>query len=213
MGDQLIIVGDGGHAKVIIDIIRHSTDYVIIGVTSGKTDNKNIMNIPVIGSDEQLTDIFDNGVENVFIAIGDNKKRSDLAIYSRKIGFNLINAISKHTYISPNVELGKGIAIMPGVVINPDSMIGDNSIINTGSTIDHDCRISCNVHIGPGCNLAGKVTIGEGAFLGIGCKCIPGITIGPWSIIGAGSVIVNDVPPFSKVYGVPGKVRNLIEGE
>lgn len=211
--EKVVLIGAGGHAKVIIDILRQSNKYEIIGLTDRNIVGETILNVPVIGFDSALKKIYDHGVKNAFVAIGDNKKRRELINYTQKIGYNLINAVSSKTYISSTVKLGKGIAIMPGVIINPDSTIGDNSIVNTGSTIDHDCFISKNVHIAPGCNLAGKVTLGEGVLMGIGCKCIPEISIGPWSILGAGSVIVQDIPAYSVAIGVPARIKNTIKWE
>jgi UDP-perosamine 4-acetyltransferase len=210
LNSEVLIVGTSGHAKVIIDIIRCADEYEIVGLIGKDSSAKQIHDIQVIGTDVDLMNIFAGGVKNIFIAIGDNRKRSELATLAQNIGFHLINAISPSTYISPTTRLGDGVAIMPGVMINPDSRIEDNTIINTGSTIDHDCLISKNVHIAPGCSLAGNVKIGEGAFLGIGCKVIPEITVGQWSIIGAGSVILNNIPPHSKAFGNPARVRGTV---
>jgi UDP-perosamine 4-acetyltransferase len=210
LNNKIVIVGTGGHAKVIIDIIRSSSGYEIVGLVGKDPLLKKTIDIPVIGNDSDLGKMHRNGIDNIFIAIGDNKKRSELTSKAQNIGYNLVNAISRHTYISQTVELGKGIAIMPGVVINPDSCIGDNAIINTGSTIDHDCLISKDVHIAPGCNLAGNVKIGQGVFLGIGSKVIPEISIGSWSRIGAGSVIISNIPDYCVAYGVPATIRKKI---
>lgn len=208
MNKKIVIIGAGGHAKVLIDIFKSMKIYKIIGATSSDKIKRTIYGIPILGDDSILLDLYKKGVNNAFIAIGDCKLRNRIFDHTNKIGFNIVNAISPHTNISPTVKIGKGVAIMPGVSINVDSIIEDNVIINTNASIDHDNVIKKSAHIGPGCNLAGNVTVGEGTFLGIGCKVIPKIFIGKWSIIGAGSVIIKDVPSNTKVFGVPAKIIN-----
>ncbi len=206
-GEKLIIIGAGGHAKVIIDILRTSSDYSIEGLVDPQHSGKNILGVPVIGDDSQLEKIYEEGTRTAFVAVGDNQKRGQISDYVNKIGYTLANAVSRHSYVSSTVTLGKGIAIMPGAVVHPDSKIGDNAIINTGSTIDHDCVISKNVHIAPGCTIAGNVKIGEGSLIGIGTKIIPDISVGSSTIIGAGSVIIANIPSGCTAFGVPVKIQ------
>jgi len=204
---RIIIIGAGGHAKVIIDILMTSSDYQIAGLLDPLHIGEKICGIPVIGDDSKLEPIYEESVRSVFVAIGDNTKRGQISDYVKNIGLTLANAISCHSYAASTVELGQGIAIMPHSVINPDTRIGDNVIINTGSTVDHDCIISRNVHIAPGCSIGGNVIVGEGSFIGIGTTIIPGISIGSSAIIGAGSVIINDISSGCTAFGVPAKVQ------
>jgi len=209
MNDKIVIIGAGGHAKVIIDIFESMKKYEIFGATSSDKSKKTILGIPILGDDSILADLFKQGVKNAFVAIGDCKLRNKIFNNVSKIGFNLVNAISPSTNISSTVKIGSGVAIMPGVSINVDSVIEDNVIINTNASIDHDNIIKKSAHIAPGCNLAGNVTVGEGAFLGIGCKVIPKIIIKKWSIIGAGSVIIKNIPANTTALGVPAKVIKI----
>src|SRR4030066_1795075 len=203
---KVVIVGSGGHAKVIMDILSSSKDYELVGCTSADLTLREVMGIPVLGDDSILPQLFAEGIKYAFVAIGDNRKREEFSNYVTRAGFELINAISLYSYISYTVKLGKGIAIMPGAVINACAVIQNNAIINTGATIDHDCLIGAGCHIAPGCHIAGNVRIGQGSFFGVGCKVIPKITIGEWSIIGAGAVVVNDLPGYSLALGAPAKV-------
>jgi len=202
----VIIIGSGGHAKVIIDILRSSKLCEPIGLTGTDSNLKTIMGLPVIGDDSVLPQIYAEGVKYAFVAIGDNKKREEISDHIKELGLRLINAISPYSYVSSSVELGEGIAIMPGAVINAESAVEDNAIINTGATIDHDCIIGSSSHVAPGCNIAGNVRIGRGVFLGIGCKVIPKMSIGDWTTLGAGSVVVEDLPSHAVAFGVPAKM-------
>jgi UDP-perosamine 4-acetyltransferase len=164
------------------------------------------MGLPILGNDSILPKLHAEGIKYCFVAIGDNKRREEISDHVKGMGFKLINAISPHSCTSTTVDLGEGIAIMPGAVINAESVIEDNVIINTGATVDHDCVIESSSHVAPGCSIAGNVLVGRGVFLGIGCKVIPKMTIGEWTTVGAGSVVVEDLPGHSVAFGVPARI-------
>ena len=201
---SIIIIGAGGHAKVIIEILK-SCNIKIAYCIGQENDGETCLGIPVLKGDQNLEKLFNNGFKKIFVAIGSNNLRAKITKRIKEIGFEIINAISPYSIISKSVSLGTGIAIMPGAIINAACNISDNSIINTGTTIDHDCNIGLGSHIGPQCALAGNVTIGEGAFLGIGTKVIPGILIGTNSILGAGSVVIKNIKSNCTAVGVPAK--------
>jgi UDP-perosamine 4-acetyltransferase len=210
MKDKAVIVGSGGHAKVVIDILRSSRTYDLIGLTDTDPNIKTTMGLPILGNDSILPQLHAEGIKYCFVAIGDNKRREEISDYVKGMGFDLINAISPYSWKSTSVDLGEGIAIMPGAVINAESVIDDNAIINTGATVDHDCVIGSSSHVAPGCSIAGNVHVGRGEFLGIGCKVIPKMTIGEWTTVGAGSVVVEDLPGHSIAFGVPARIiKNL----
>jgi len=201
----VIIVGDGGHAKVIIDIFLDA-GIQPSGCTGLDPCRRNLLGVEIIGGDDQLPRLFAAGARQAFIAIGDNRKRREMSRAVQEIGFQLVNAISTRASVSRFARLGVGVAIMPGAVVNADAEIGDGVIVNTGSTVDHDCVIGPFAHIAPGTNLAGCVRVGEGVLLGIGTRVIPGISVGDWSVAGAGSVIIQNLEPNIVAAGVPASI-------
>lgn len=205
MNNKLIILGSGGHSKVVIDIIKQNSEYEIEGLVDNNVGDE-ILGISVIGSDDDLINIFERGIKNAFVAIGSNNIRKKLLIKLRNLGFNLINVISKNSMISETVNLGSGILIMPGAIVNSSSQINDGCIINTNSSIDHDCFVGDYTHIAPGCTIAGSVRIGSKCFLGVGTKVIDGIEIQDETIIGAGSTIIKSMEGNSTIVGTPGKI-------
>ena len=207
MKPSAVIIGAGGHAKVIIDILQEAGGYDLVGCLSHRFEGGSVLGVPVLGSEELLGQLYREGIRVAFAAIGDNRVRQSVARSLQAVGFTLLNAMSRHAIVSGRVGLGQGIAVMPGAVINVDTQIGDGVIVNTGATIDHDCRVGEYAHIGPGTNLAGGVHIGEGTLLGVGCRAIPGKTVGAWSVIGAGSVIVRDLPGGRTAMGNPARVK------
>lgn len=202
--DKLIIIGAGPHAKVITDILQQSGQYEIVGLIDG-LDKEGFLGLKVIGDDNCLKMLFQQGVSKAFIAIGSNRIRKRLFEIAQGIGFEIINAISKNAIISPYVKLGSGIAVMPGAVINVDTVIGDGCIVNTNSSIDHDGRIGNFVHVAPGTSIAGNVSLGDETFCGVGCRIIDGIKIGRNVMVGAGAVVISDIEPDCTIVGVPAK--------
>jgi UDP-perosamine 4-acetyltransferase len=202
MRTRIVLLGAGGHAKVIADILLDSDEVEIAGcITLGREDS--LLGIPVLGGDDQLPQLRASGITMAFPAIGDNARRMAALDRLRDLGFTLVNAISRRASVSPRASLGSGIAIMPGAVVNVASTVNDGAIINTGATVDHDCEIGRCAHIAPGCHLAGKVRVGDGAFLGVGVSVIPALAIGAWTVVGAGAVVIRDLPAQAKAVGVP----------
>jgi UDP-perosamine 4-acetyltransferase len=206
---QVVVIGAGGHAKVVIDILRSDARYEVIGCT-GHRQSGLLSGVQVLGDDEILSSLYEQEIRHAFVAIGNNAKRRELAMMLEHIGFTLINAVSRHAYIAPSVRLGRGVAVMPGAVINADAVIGSYAIINTGASVDHDSHIGEACHVAPGCHLSGNVHVGDGTLLGTGCTVIDGIDIGTDCIIGAGSVVVRPIPDQTLAYGVPARVQRML---
>jgi UDP-perosamine 4-acetyltransferase len=206
--EKLIILGAGGHARSVMDLLLQNNDYEIIGCIDPSSND--VLGQPVIGNDSDLEALYLRGIKNIFVAVGDNRLRDTLFQKVEAIGFRSINIISKYAMISPRAHLGKGICVMAGAVINVNTVIEDNAIINTHCSIDHDCYIGRSAHIAPGVALSGTVKIGTGVQIGTGASVIDGITIGDWAFIGGGAVVVNNIPEGVLAYGVPARIIRTI---
>ena len=205
MNNAVIVLGAGGHAKVVIELLvatGHAVDYCVAGPGSPRR----CLHVEVLVGDNHLERLHAEGYRLAFPAIGANAVRQRVALQAIAIGYRLVNAISPHATISPSAALGNGIAIMGGAVVNADARIDDMVIVNTGATIDHDCHIEAGAHIAPQCALAGNVKVGPQALLGIGTLVIPEITIGEHATIGAGSTVISDIPPSVLALGHPARL-------
>ncbi|MFH1846207.1 MAG: acetyltransferase [Candidatus Omnitrophota bacterium] len=209
--DRIILIGGGGHCKVVIDAIRLAGKYEIEGIIDpGLEPGSDIMGVPVLGGDEILTEVYNKGVKNAFIAVGsvgDCTARKLIYEKIKGIGFDIPVIRHPKTVIAPDVELGEGSLIAASVTINSGTKIGKNAIINTSSSIDHDCRIGDFTHISPGTVLSGGVKIGDFSHIGAGSVINQVISIGDECIIGSGSVVTRGIPSGSKAFGSPCKVR------
>lgn len=209
-GPKVAIVGAGGHAKVVIEIIRSQGIHEVVACTDMDPSPRQVLGVPVVGSDECLPSLLNQGIRCIFIALGDNALRLRLGRQVESLGFDLINAVSPSAVVSASARIGRGVAVMAGVVINVDADIQDFAIVNTRASIDHDCQIGEAAHVGPGTTLAGRVQVGRLAFIGTGSSAIPGTTIGNGAIVGAGSVVIRDIPDCAFAYGCPAKVIRML---
>lgn len=208
--EKIFVCGAGGHAKVIIDIIRTLNLYEIEAVIETKSGK------PFLGIDLIEEDVFLNNFDkaNVFIAIGENYSRQKVyEKYARK-GFLFPNLIHPTAVVSKSANLGVGNAVMANAVINPGASIGNHCVINTGSIIEHDCQIGDFVSCAPASVTCGECTLGEGVYLGANASIIHSKIVGEWSVIGSQSAVVKDVDAYTLVQGVPAKeIRSLTVSE
>jgi len=203
---QVLIVGNGGHALVVADILACAEGMTPLGhVESGSVSGSVAQSgLPLFGGMSFLDTVPHDAL---VVAIGDNRARMAVADRLTAGGETLVSAIHPSAVIARDAVIGPGCVVCAGVVVNPGSTIGRNVILNTGCTVDHHCRIGDHAHIAPGVNLAGGVGVGLGAFVGIGACVIPGVTVGEWAVVGAGAAVVRDVPPGRSVVGVPARER------
>lgn len=212
---KIVLIGGGGHSKVIIDIINSTNEYEIVGITEKNNITKSVLDIPVLGDDSILEGLFNKGVEYAFISvgIGQNHIRNLLYKKIKEVGFKFPILIHEQSIISTYSQIGEGTCVMAGAIINPNTRIGVNSVINTGAIVEHDCIIGDNTLISPGAILAGNVTVKDNAFIGMGSKILEGRVIGKNVTIGAGTVVTNDIPDSCVVVGIPGRIIKIKESQ
>ena len=207
---QVLLIGAGGHAKVVIELLKKLADIRIVGLIDKDLNKtgKTLLDVPIIGTDDQLAAGFaaDTYALITVGSIGDNTLRKKLYCDLKHLSFRLINAIHPTAIISGYTRFGEGNTLMAGALIGPDTVLGSNIIVNTGSIIEHDCFIDDHAHIAPGARLSGEVRVGAGSHIGVGATIIQSVTIGKNCLIGAGAVIIRDIPDNAVVVGNPGQV-------
>jgi len=203
-----VVIGGGGHAKVVIDVLL-AAGWEVAGYTDpSPVAGATIAGTPCLGDDAVLSGLYTAGIRWAIVALGDNVRRTRMAESARALGFTLASAVHPSAQISPHARLGQGVAIMPCAVVNAGTVIGDNTILNTSATVDHDCVIGRSVHIAPGAHLAGYVTVEDEALVGVGSIVGRGrpLRIGRGAVVGIGSVVFRDVEPGSTVAGNPARL-------
>lgn len=202
----LLIVGAGGHGKVVADTAIEIGRWEKIAFLDDKYPLiTSTLNWPVLGTIEQASS-FIKDYSELTVAIGNNSLRVELLRRFYGMRFVLPSIVHPTAFVSRAAILEAGSVVFAQSAINASSKIGLGSIINTGVTVDHDCILGEGVHLSPGVHLGGEVTIGNYSWLGVGSTVIEQISIGEKVIIGAGSVIVDNLPGNVTVVGVPGRV-------
>jgi sugar O-acyltransferase (sialic acid O-acetyltransferase NeuD family) len=203
-----IIIGAGGHARVLISVLE-ALHVDILGITDlawDKTEHS-INGIPVLGNDDKIMDYLPDSVElvNGVGSVSSLEKRKNIYVKYKNHGYSFASVFHPSVVIAKEVQLGEGVQIMAGAIIQPGGVIGENSIVNSGAILDHDCIIGEHVHVAPGVVISGNVHIGAMAHIGTSATIIQGVEIGHDAIIGAGAVVLNNVPAYAKVIGVPAR--------
>lgn len=207
MSEKLLLIGGGGHCKSVLDSLLDNNNYQEIGIVdSHLVLGEKIFEVPVIGRDQDLVDLFHKGYNNAFVtvgSIGNPKVRKDIYSRLKDIGFNLPNIIDKTAVVSKRSSLREGIFVGKNAVINAKASIGICSIINSSVTIEHDCIVSSFAHIAPGSTLCGEVEIGENTHIGANSVIRQQLKVGSNCIVGFGSVVTKNLKDNVIAYGNP----------
>jgi len=201
---RLLVIGAGGHARVVIDIARAAGFDPSAALDPSEVGS--VCNgVKVIGGDDLAEREYSLGMRSAVVAIGDNRLRMKLGQRLRTIGFALPPLIHPSAMLSPSARVGEGSVVMPLAIINASAAIGEMVIINSGAIIEHDCKIGDGAHVAPGCCLGGTVSVGTGTLVGIGSVVRPEAQIGDFAVIGAGSTVIRNIAGHGVATGCPAR--------
>ncbi|WP_164667385.1 acetyltransferase [Virgibacillus doumboii] len=206
---NVIILGDGGHSKVIQETIHTIGDYKIAAILDDKYKDgfqeKGVIYAPIAFTGKLLR----QGTK-IVVAIGGNKIRKDIVQQLNLPAESYLAVVHPAAVVSKSAKVGNGTVVMPNAVINARAEIGMHCIINTGAIIEHDNSIGDCTHASPNATLSGNVTTGQGVHVGSSATVIPGKHLGSWSVVGAGSTVIENIPAYSKAVGSPTRIIERI---
>ncbi len=209
---KIVVLGSGGHAKVVIETLQAMKQYEIVGVTTTDSTLKGLFfGVPVLGNDSLLPMLHSQGIQFAAIGVGgyrDNNLRKKIFNLAKSAGFECPTVIHPRAIISQTAKIGAGSVIFPGAIIHSNTIIGQNVVVATGATVDHDTTIANDVLVSAGVHVGANVKIAESSLLAIGSIIISGIQVGRGSLVAAGAVVVKDVLDNENVFGIPAKARH-----
>jgi sugar O-acyltransferase (sialic acid O-acetyltransferase NeuD family) len=202
----LILVGAGGHARVLLSTLLLEGSRLLGFVEIGKSKPE-LLGIRHLGGDEAVF-AYDPAEVQLVNGVGsagafDNRVRVHDLFRSRN--YHFASVIHPSAIIAPEVSLAAGVQIMAGAILQTGCAVEENCIINTGARVDHDCVISAHAHVAPGAVLSGNVHVGARAHIGAGATVIQGVRVGDGAVVGAGAVVLSNVPAACTVVGVPAR--------
>ena len=204
MHKKVVVIGAGGHAKVIADIIEKSSDIVYGFLDDNKViGEKVIKDYRVLGKISECTALQKQNKSIYFIiGIGNNYVKKSI---SEKYSLNYYTAIHPSSNIGLQVKIGQGTTVMANACINSDAQIGKHCIINTGAIIEHDNIIQDYVHVSPNATLCGTVQVGAFTHIGAGTVIRNNINITSECVVGAGAVVVKNIEEKGTYLGAPAR--------
>lgn len=197
MSERVVVIGGGGHAKVVVDCIRASGDTVEGILDDNLALGTSVLGAPVLG---KVCDYTRYRNCTFIVAIGNNAVRHKIA---DMLDVKWYTAIHPTAVVSGYACVGEGTVVLARAVINAGATVGRHCIVNTGAIVEHDNLLADYVHISPGAALGGTVTVGEETHVGIGATIRNNITICAHCVIGAGAVVVKNICETGTYIGIP----------
>ncbi len=204
----LLIIGAGGHGKVVADTALETGRWdEVMFLDDAWPEKKKNGSWDILGNTDQLA-LWRPRFADAVVAMGNNLLRIELQSRLLAAGFEIATIVHPSARVSRFARLGAGTVVFANAVVNVDSEVGEAVIINTAATVDHDCQLGRGVHVAPGANLGGGVTVGDFTWIGIGAAVRHYIAIGVGVTVGAGAVVVNNLPDGVTAFGCPARPIN-----
>lgn len=207
MSEKILLIGGGGHCKSVLDTLLETNQFSDIGIIDAKNKiGEKVFSVPIIGSDDQLSELYQKGYHYAFVTVGNvgnTQRRVSIFRNLKKIGFTIPNIIDPTATVSARTKMGEGIYVGKKSVINAGAIIHDGVIINTSSIVEHDCIIKEFAHISPGAVLCGGVQVGAHTHIGANSVVKQNVIIGSRVMIGMGSVVLKNFKDDVVAYGNP----------
>lgn len=209
MSSRLLLLGGGGHCVSVIDSIKAQGQFKDIGIVERNIkDYRSVLGVPLVGSDEELCKLYEEGYHNAFVtlgSVGNVAPRMKLYQLLKSIGFSIPIITDPTAIVSSWAKIEEGTYIGKGSIVNAAARIGKCAIINTGAIIEHECIVGDYAHVASGAVLGGRVHVGDCSHIGSNATIRQGIIVGEKSLIGSGSVVVKNISNETLAYGSPCK--------
>ncbi|MEK9727747.1 MAG: acetyltransferase [Candidatus Margulisiibacteriota bacterium] len=204
MKKKIILIGGGGHCCSVIDVIKSTNQYEIIGIIDPKIDEDQ-HDYNYLGDDSQILNCKSNDVEFLITIgkIGPNNRRVELYEFLKNNNCKLAKVISPFAYVSRSARIGEGSIVMHHALVNSNVKIGNNCILNTKSLVEHDSIIGHHSHISTASVVNGGVELGTDVFLGSHSTINLNVKICDEVSIASNSLVTKSIKQHGIYKGVP----------
>lgn len=203
LNKPVLVIGAGGHAAVLVEILRQLDCQILGLVASAPPSTKPIFSgLNCYTSDD---DVLKFNAEDILLvnavgALPGKNLRVQLHEKFKRYGYHFMTVVSPNAIVSDYALLAEGVQLLPGSIVNANAVIGVASIINSGAIVEHDCSIGRFNHIAPGSVLSGDVVTEDFVHIGTGANVIQGIHIGEHTVVGAGATVTKNLASNKTLY-------------
>lgn len=205
---DLVIVGAGGHARELLDIVdainADAPTWNIIGLLADDVAAPDLVarrGVEVIGPSHAIAQFSGDYA----IGVGSPRARQRIDAQLREHNRHSVTLRHPTAIVASQVELGDGCVLAAQSILTTNIRVGRHVHLNIAASVSHDGVLGDYTTLAPGVRLAGNVTTHDGVDIGVGAVCRPGVTLGAWSVVGAGAAVVTDVPAETVFAGVPAR--------
>ena len=211
---KLILVGGGGHAKSVIDVIEAQGEYLINGIVDrAEKVNNTVLGYTIVAADSQLESLIKND-QYFLVTLGQlTSAKLRIELYERitGLGGKMATIVSPLARISSHAKIGQGTVVMHHALINAGARVGNNVIINTRALVEHDAAVGNHCHLATGGIVNGDVSIGDGVLIGSHATIKQGVSITSGTTIGAQAYVHQDITQAGVYVGVPARPIESIQ--
>ena len=207
---NVIVIGAGGHARVVAESIGLDRVAGFLAPDGGQTHVDGLG--ARLGSDDDGARLSDQGHQLAmgvgFVDRPGAERRA--RILTSFDGLELLTVANTRASVAQSATIRPGAFVAAGAIVGTSAVVSEAAMVNSGAILDHDVVLGKNVHVGPGAVISGSVSIGDDTLVGVGSTIRQGVRIGARVVIGAGAVVLDDVADDATVFGVPARpVRTL----
>lgn len=205
MKQQIIVIGAGGHAKSLIELVESTSQFQIKGLIGMANEiGKKVLNYEVFDSDENIN----RYISSSSFALGIGQIKSSAFRFTifnkiKELGGSFPVLVSSSSVVSNHAKIEEGTTIFHQTLINSGAKIGKCSIINSGAIVEHDASIGDFCHISTNATINGNCTLGNAVFIGSGSTLIQETKITSNCVIGAGSLVTKNILEEGIHFGSP----------
>lgn len=198
--ERLIVIGGGGHAKVVVDawlVAGRAPGSVAVRdddpARAGRPLEGIVVEVPAVPPHSGSTVAVGDAVAGFHVAVGSNAARRDLWARAESAGLHPVAVVHPRATVARSAVLEPGCFVAAQAVVGPGAHIGRGAIVNHGAVVDHDCIVGEFAHVAPMALISGGARLGVGSLLGSAACVLSGVIIGERVRVSPGTVVISDL--------------------
>ncbi|BCK22163.1 TPA: acetyltransferase [Vibrio cholerae] len=193
----LILIGGGGHASVLADILLGQRRDIVAVISPNDLSSRAVFTGLVhLTQDEEVKRFSPDSVYlvNGIGMLPRSTLRQRVNQQFLELGYQFETVIASDAHVSRFATIHSGAQILSGARVQTGAVVGEHTIVNSGALVEHDCQIGAYNHIAPNATLCGDVLTEENVYIGANATVIQGLALEAQSTVGAGAILTQSLP-------------------